>query len=273
MGLMQDIVGAPRGLIGMVHVGALPGTPGSGESVDALAEAAVREAIVLESSGFDAVIVENMHDRPYVHGERLGPEVTASMAWILGRVVGAVRIAVGVQILSGGNPQAIAVAHATGASFIRCEGFVFAHVADEGVLGEAEAGPLLRYRRMIGADRVKVLADVKKKHASHAITGDLTIGQTARAAEFFGADGLVVTGEVTGDPVQPDHLREVGASTGVGVVVGSGVTPANAGSLLDDADGLIVGSWIKHEGVWSNPVDPSRCSEMVEAFRSAAERG
>src|SRR6185295_17642379 len=106
----------------------------------------------------------------------------------------------GVQVLAGANKEALAVAHAAGCQFIRAEGFVFAHVADEGLMPEADAGSLLRYRRAIGAEHIAVLADIKKKHSSHAITADVDLAETAKAAEFFGAEGVVVTGTATGEP-------------------------------------------------------------------------
>ena len=64
---------------------------------------------------------------------------------------------------------------------------MFAAVADEGLLPDADAGPLLRYRKQIGAERVKILADIKKKHSAHALTADIEVGEMAKAAEFFGA--------------------------------------------------------------------------------------
>lgn len=246
----------------MVHAGALPGTPASSEGVAELARRALAEARTLCDAGFDALIVENMHDRPYVHG-RQGPEVVAAMTRIVAEVVGAVEVPVGVQVLSGGEREALAVAHATGGSFVRCENFVYAHVADEGLLAEAVAGPLLRYRRAIGAGGVRVMCDIKKKHASHALTADLTIEDAAHAAEFCGADGVIVTGAFTGEPTDPDQVRRVRGSTGLPVWVGSGVTPERLGPLLASADALIVGSWIKHGGVWSNGPDPDRCAAIV----------
>jgi len=78
----------------------------------------------------------------------------------------------GVQVLAAANREALAVALAVGATFVRVENFVYAHVADEGLMPVADAGPLLRYRRQIGADHVKILADVKKKHSSHALTAE-----------------------------------------------------------------------------------------------------
>ncbi|GJM18475.1 MAG: hypothetical protein DHS20C14_06880 [Phycisphaeraceae bacterium] len=258
-----------RALIGMVHVGALPGTPNAAASVEQLAETAVSEALQLTRAGFDALIVENMHDAPYVHGHLLGPEITATMTRVLTAVIDAVSVPVGGQILSGGNRHSLAACHATGGAFIRCENFVFSHVADEGLLPEAEAGPLLRYRRSIGAEGVRVFCDIKKKHASHAITADVSLADAAHAAQFFGSDGLIVTGTATGKATSVHDVAEVRAATDLPVLVGSGVTPESAAALLEHADALIVGSSIKQGGVWSNPVDPGRAEHVVRAARAS----
>lgn len=256
----------PARLIGMVHAAALPGTPFASESVEQIEQQAVTEGKQIEEAGFDAIIVENMHDAPYVHGDRLGPEIVSAMTRLTLAVRNAVGIPVGVQILSGGNRHAVAVAHTNGLPFIRCENFVFAHIADEGLLGEAEAGPLLRYRKSIGAESIKIFCDIKKKHASHAITGDIDLAETAHAGEFFGADGFVVTGISTGKAAALDDVRAVRRATNLPVIVGSGVTPGYASSLCEHADALIVGSSIKHDGFWKNPVDPERARAIVNAI-------
>lgn len=255
-----------KALIGMVHVGALPGTPRAEAPVDRLAEAAAGEASLLESLGFDAVIIENMHDAPYLLRE-VGPEITAAMSVVACEVRRAVSCPVGIQILGGANHAALGVAHAAGLAFVRAEGFVFASVADEGLLADADAGLLLRYRRAIGAGGVKVLADIKKKHSSHAITADLDIGETAKAAEFFGADGLIVTGVATGREASLDDLHAVRDASALPLLVGSGVTPENARSMLGVADGVIVGSWLKQGGQWSRPIDRDRAERFVRAAR------
>lgn len=254
-------------LIGMVHVGALPGSPRNETSVELIASQAATEAKALESAGFDAVIIENMHDTPYVHGDRLGPQVVAAMTRIGLEVEAAISLPLGVQVLSGGNRQALAVAQSIGGAFIRCENYVFSHVADEGLLAEAEAGPLMRYRREIGATEIKVCCDIKKKHASQAITADLSIADAAEAAEFFGADGLIVTGSHTGKPASLDDVKAVRQASTLPVLVGSGVTAESVASILDVADAVIVGSSIKVDGRWANPVDERRAAAIVKAAR------
>ncbi len=251
-------------LVGMIHVGALPGTPRGTMTVSELTQAAEVEAKRLADGGVDAIMLENMHDLPYMN-RRVGPEIVAAMTRLCSAVRNAVTLPLGVQILAGANREAIAVAHASGYQFVRCEGFAFAHVADEGLMAEADAGPLLRYRKMIGADNVAVLADVKKKHASHAITADLDLAETAKAAVFCGADGVVVTGSATGEPTRPADVTAVAEAIDQAVFVGSGVTPDSAAAFVGAADGLIVGSYLKSDGCWENAVDAKRVAAMVAA--------
>ena len=139
-------------------------------------------------------------------------------------------LVVGIQVLAAANREALAVALASGAEFVRVEGFVFAHVADEGVI-ESCAGELLRYRRTIGAERVLVFADIKKKHSAHAITSDVSLVETARAAELFLADGVIVTGAASGEEASPDDVRDAARAVGLPVLVGSGVSTREPGPL------------------------------------------
>lgn len=249
----------------MIHAGALPGTPHHSLPLADIIDRAAHEASVLAEAGFDGLLLENMHDTPYLRREA-GPEITASMTAIGAAVRAAAGLPLGIQILAGANREALAVAQACGASFIRAEGFVFAHVADEGFL-QSDAGELLRYRRHIGAESIHIYADIKKKHSSHAVTADVDLAETAHAAEFFCADGLIITGTATGRPTSPDDVAAVRAETRLPILVGSGVTPENLPALWPHADHFIVGSWIKEAGHWNNPVDPARARRMVEAAR------
>jgi len=267
----RPLLGVDRPLIGMIHVGATPGSPRADATPAELAARAADEARVLLDAGFDAAIIENMHDRPYVLDP--GPEVVACLTRTGVAVHDAApSLPIGVQILSGDGRGALAVAHAVGATFIRVENFVFAHVADEGLRPTAAAGDLLRHRRRIGADGVAVLADIKKKHASHAITADLPLAEACRAAEFFLADGLVITGVATGAPTEPAHLAEARASTALPILVGSGATADSLPALLEHADGVIIGSALKQDSRWDRPLDLTRCRAVVARFHAVSGR-
>ena len=262
-GVIQSVFGVSRALIGVVHTGGLPGTPRSGQSIDQIVETAVAEARVYASTGFHGVVIENTHDRPYLKGN-VGPEVVAALAVIGREVKRAVGMPLGVQVLAGANQCALAVALACGASFVRVEGFVFAHVADEGII-ESSAGTLLRYRRAIGAESIRVFADIKKKHSAHAMTTDVSLVETAKAAEFFLVDGVIVTGVATGEATDASEVQAVARAVGVPTLVGSGVTRDNLHDYTE-ADALIVGSSIKQGGVWSGAMDESRAQALARAF-------
>lgn len=256
----------PKALVAMIHVGALPGTPRCSRSLAEVAAQAVEEARIYTDAGVDGLLIENMHDVPYLCGS-VGPEIVAAMTAVGGAVRAASPLPLGVQILAAANREALAVAHACGAEFVRVENFAFAHVADEGLMPTADAGPLLRYRRQIGADAVRIFADVKKKHSSHAITVDISLDEAAAAAEFFGADGVIVTGSATGQPTSPEDVATVRQAVKCAVGVGSGVTPPTLPALWPHADVFIVGSCFKRDGVWFNPVDPARVRELVATAR------
>src|SRR5438876_4880592 len=223
--IIESLFGVKRALIGVVHLQALPGTPANKLDVATIKSIAVDEAGIYQDAGFHGILIENTHDRPYLKSS-VGPEIVAAMSVVGAEVRRAVALPLGVQVLAGANASALAVALASDASFVRVEGFVFAHVADEGLI-EASAGALLRYRRAIGGDHIRIFADVKKKHSAHAITADVDIVETAKAAEFFVVDGVIVTGVATGQPAEPDEVTSVGRAVSVPTIVGSGITAEN----------------------------------------------
>jgi membrane complex biogenesis BtpA family protein len=251
----------PKPIIGVIHVAALPGAPASAAPVSEIIAQAIREAAIYRDCGVHGIIIENMHDTPYLRGS-VGPEIVAAMAVVGAAVKTESRLPTGIQILAAANIEAMAVAHAANLDFIRAEGFAFAHVADEGVI-QSSAAALLRYRKMIGADRVQVWADVKKKHSSHAITADVSLGATTEAVEFMRADAVIVTGSVTGEAPKIADALEAKASCRLPALLGSGVDASNIGDFYHAADGFIIGSYFKADGHWANPVDGSRVTTLM----------
>lgn len=257
------LFGTEKPLIAMIHVQALPGTPANCMSVEQIAAQAVDEARVLVEAGVDAIMLENMHDAPYLN-RQVGPEIVAAMTRVAVAVRQAVALPLGIQILAGANHAALAVALAAGLQFIRGEGFVFSHVADEGLM-HSDAGSLLRYRKAMLAEQIQVFTDIKKKHSAHAISADVSLEDTCHAAEFFLSDGVIITGSATGQPVKSGELESVHKASSLPVLVGSGVTPENLPRIWAAADGFIVGSYFKQHGDWRQGPDPVRVRALVEA--------
>ncbi|MEL7221951.1 MAG: BtpA/SgcQ family protein [Bacteroidota bacterium] len=250
-------------LIAMIHVPALPGTPNYNGDWPVVIQQVKREAAIYQAAGVDALILENMHDTPYLARE-VGPEIVSSMtAAALAVKAVAPDLVCGIQVLAGANQAALAVALAAGCQFIRAEAFVFGHVADEGWMN-SDAGKLLRYRKQIDASHIAVYTDIKKKHSAHQLTADVSLAETAKAAHFFRADGVIVTGTATGAPAKTADLKAVKeACPEIPVFIGSGVNTQNLKKYTAYADGLIVGSSLKTGNHWANPIDENKLADLL----------
>ena len=256
-------------VIGVVHLPPLPGSPGyDGQIIEALTEFALAEAERYRAGGMDGLIVENHGDIPFAKPDRLGPETAACMAVITDAVRRTTGLPIGVNVLANGALVALAVAKAAGAQFVRVNQWANAYIANEGLI-EGPAAEATRYRSWLYARSVRVFADVHVKHGAHAITADRPLGELARDVEFFDADAAIVTGTRTGDAAAMDELRAIAAATALPVLVGSGVTAGSVGEILTVADGVIVASALKRDGVWWNPVDPERVAAFAEAVACA----
>ena len=255
-------------IFGMVHLRALPGTPRHNLSIQEITDLALQEAQVLYDAGLNGIIIENMHDIPYLK-RTVGPEIVASCTVVAQTLRAAFpNWSLGLQILAGANKQALAVAAASGLDFIRSEGFVFAHVGDEGIL-ESDAGELLRYRKQIGAEQVQIICDIKKKHAAHSITADINIEAYAHAAQFFLADGVLLTGQATGHAASMAELETLqNIRENLPVWIGSGITQENLKVYVYLADALVVGSHFKADGYWENELSSERIADFMEIFKA-----
>lgn len=253
-------------IIGMIHLAALPGTPGNTKKIDEIIELAAEEARLMNDLGVNAILIENMNDAPYLK-KIVGAEITACMTAVSLTLKKELQIPIGIQVLAAANKEALAIAQAANLDFIRVEGFVYGHIGDEGYT-ESCAGELLRYRKTIGAEHILVFTDVQKKHSSHSITADINLDEHVKTAEYFGSDGIIITGTSTGKSAKVEDVKIASRSTGLPVIIGSGITDSNLYQFWPFADGFIVGSWFKHDGNWKNTISKAR----VEAFMNTVEK-
>ncbi len=247
-------------LVGVVHLLPLPGAPLYGGSMEAVLSAAQFDADALRSGGCDAVIVENFGDTPF-YPDHVPAETIASMALALGRVTEACgSLPVGVNVLRNDAPAALGLCAATGASFLRVNVHTSAAVTDQGIL-EGRAAWTIRERARL-CPGVAVLADVHVKHASPL--GSETAAEAAGDAFQRGlADAIIITGAGTGRSPSGEILSHVRRHVGKRpILIGSGLTDANAQRLLESADGAIVGTWFKKEGDVTRPVDVERVRRL-----------
>jgi len=252
-------------LIGTVHLDPLPGAPRyDGQSMSSIISRAVADALRYVEGGIDGLIVENEGDIPFLKPDLVGPETVAAMAVVTHAVVEAVGVPVGVLCLANANLQSLAIAKSTGARFVRANQWANAYIANEGYV-EGNAAVALRYRAAIQARDVVVFADVHVKHGSHAIVADRDVKQLTYDTEAFGADVLIATGQRTGDPTRVAEVHDIASVASRRVLVGSGLNEGNAVDLLSVADGAIVGSAMKEDGVWWGPVSVERTRAIVAA--------
>lgn len=254
-------------LIGDIHLPPLPGTPRHrGEPMTAIIDSAIRDAEAFAEGGMDGIILENHGDIPFLKPAEIGPEIIAAMSAIATKVGDAIGIPFGINLLANGSIGGLAIAKASGARFIRVNQWVNAYIANEGLV-EGESARALRYRKQIDALDIAIFADVHVKHGSHAIVDDRSVSEQARDVEFYDADVAIATGNRTGDAVPEAEITAVRAGTRLPIIAGSGITSANAGSILPWLDGAIVGSSLKSGGVWWNGVEVERVRALVEAVK------
>jgi membrane complex biogenesis BtpA family protein len=247
-------------LIGMIHLPPLAGSVQYVEgSSNAILDAALRDLYALESGGANGVIAENLGDVPYAI---MAPrETIAMMSVVVHQLVKKSNIPVGVNVLRNDGLAAMAIAAASGASFVRVNVFCGVAFADQGMI-EGQARDLHWLRRDLGT-KTKILADVHVKHAAHLTS----IEEAAIDAERNGPDALIVSGIATGRRTSPEDLQAVKSVTSLPVFVGSGVRIDNV-STYRDADGFIVGTLLKQGGAIGAPVDLQRVEALADAIAS-----
>jgi hypothetical protein len=262
---LQEIFGREHHvLIGVVHLLPLPGAPAyQGGGSSKILERARTDAATYAEAGFDGLIVENHGDIPFSKPEDLGPETAAHMSVVTNRLRLEYGLPVGINVLANGAIHALAIASAAGARFIRANQWANAYIANEGFI-EGAAAKALRYRTLLGAQQIRIFADAHVKHGAHAIVDDRPLGELVRDVEFFDADAVIATGQRTGHSADPDYIRSIQSATSLPTLVGSGVTPENVNQILSIANGVIVASALKVDGVWWNPVDRERAKRFVQ---------
>jgi membrane complex biogenesis BtpA family protein len=257
----REIFPQPRPLIGMIALPPLPGYPDF-HSIDRLVERALRDLAALEQGGADGALIENDFDQP--HTLTGSAAVIAAMTRAACEVVAQARIPVGVQVLLNDWRASLAIAAAAGARFVRLDFFVDRVRIGAGLI-EPDPAAVLEYRRAIRAESIALLTDIQVKYSTPA-DGPKPIEASALEAAAAGSDALIVTGAATGVGPLPADLRAA-AGAGLPVVIGSGLSAANAAALLPLADGAIVGTALRGGAHWSDCVDPARVAALVRCFR------
>lgn len=267
---LADLFGVPKPVIGMVHLCPLPGAPGyRGYGMQTIIDHALWDAEALVQGGVNGLIVENMWDLPYYVGNEVKPEAMTAQAVAAAEVVKNAPVPVGINVIHNGGVVCLSIAVAARARFIRVCILTGSRLWDTGELDHGCAAELLRKRKELYAEDLHIFADVDKKH-SVAFPG-VDLATHIEWCEFYGADALIVTGRMTGSAPDVEKVRETRRLATRPILVGSGSNEENIAAFLQYADGVIVGSSLKKDGVMENPVDVQRVRRFMEIVRSVRE--
>lgn len=257
----ERLFGVSKPVVGMVHLGAMPGTPLFDPEVD-LVEAARADLSALQAAGFDAVMFGNENDRPYEFD--VDTATTAKMAYIIGQLKPEISVPFGVNVLWD-SMSSVALGAATGAHFVR-EIFTGTYASDMGIWAP-DAGRAMRYRDRLGRSDMAMLFNVSAEFASSL--DHRSLPDRARSAVFSSIpDAVLVSGQITGESASLSDLEAVKAVLpDTPVMANTGVKHDTIADVLAVSDGCIVGSSLKVDGDTWKPIDPERAADFMARVR------
>ncbi len=265
MDILERLFGTPKPVIAMLHFPGLPGRPRFDRAggLDRLVDSLGRDLAILQEARVDGVLFCNEADIPYQL--RVGPEIPAAMAAAIGQLRGEIRVPFGVNILWDARAS-LALARATGARFIR-EVLTGVYESDLGMI-EPRIGDIAGYRSSIGADDVALFDNIAPEFSS--AIGSRSVADRARGAAFLGMDAILISGPAAGVAFEMSDLRAAKLSVpDVPVIANTGVRADRIAEIFSVADGAIVGTSLKREGITWNPVDRDRALRLMDAARAA----
>lgn len=263
-----EVLGTDKVIIGMCHFLPLPGDPYFDKEggMEKVIKAARHDLLALQEGGIDAVMFSNEFSLPYLTQVRT--ETVASMARIIGELMPEIKVPFGVNVLWDPK-QSLNLAVATGAKFVR-EIFTGVYASDFG-LWNTNAGDVVRHQYSIGAEDVKLLFNIVPEAASYL--GQRDFVDIAKSTVFNAKpDAVCASGLVAGVETDARILRKLKDAVPEAVVfANTGVNINNVEEQLSIADGAVVGTTFKKDGVFENPVDAKRVKafmDKVKEFRA-----
>jgi len=269
MSWVKEWFGTEKPIIAMCHLRALPGDPmfDRDGGMERVVELARHDLLKLQNGGVDAVMFSNEFSLPYL--TQVKPVTVASMARVIGELKSEIRVPFGVNVLW--DPIAsLDLAAATGARFIR-EIITGVYASDFG-LWNTNVGETVRHKQKVGAEDVRMLFNIVPEAAQYLANRDIT--DIAKSTVFNNRpDAICVSGLTAGTPTDHQLLVKVKSAVPDTIVFcNTGCTSETIAHQLTVADGAIVGTTFKKDGVFDNLVDERRVSEFmaeVRKFRSS----
>lgn len=260
MNWLYEVFGVEKPIIGMLHLGALPGDPAYDENrgMASIIDGARRELDALQSGGVDGVLISNEFSLPYL--TKTEPITAISMARIIGKLENEITKPFGVNVLWDGSAS-IDLAKATGARFVR-EIFTGAYASDFG-LWDTNVGATARHRARMGAGDVRLLFNIVPEATSYL--GNRNLADITRSTVFnTKPDAICVSGLTAGAATDTSALGIVKSNAGdTPVFVNTGVRVSNVMEQLSIADAAVVGTAFKKDGKFENAAVQERVEELM----------
>ncbi len=265
MSWLKSIIGTEKAIIAMCHFLALPGDPAydKKKGMDHVIEMAKKDLMALQEGGVDAVMFSNEFSMPYLRDVKT--ETVAAMARIIGQLKSTISIPYGVNVIWDAK-KSLDLAAATDAKFVR-EIFSGAYASDFG-LWDTDAGQTIRHQYRIGAKDVKVLYNIMPE--ASAYLSNRSLKEIAKTTVFnCRPDALLVSGDTAGAETDISCLKMVKDAVPQTLVLSNtGVNLNNVEAQLKIADGAIVGTTFKYDGIFENHVDVQRVKDFMDRVRS-----
>lgn len=264
MSWLKEVIGTEKAIIAMCHLDPLPGDPYFGNSsMEKVIEDARKDLIALQNGGVDAVMFSNEFSLPYL--TNVETVTVAAMARVIGELKDDIKIPYGVNVLW--DPEkSLDLAVATDAKFVR-EIFTGVYASDFGVWN-TNVGKTIRHQHAIGASNVKLLFNIVPEAARYL--ADRDIESVAKSTVFNNRpDALCVSGLTAGAMTDTQTLKRVKDTVKDTVVfANTGVRYENVEQQLAIADGAVVGTTFKFDGVFENHVDEERVKRFMDKVRA-----
>jgi len=265
---IEEMFGCKKPIIAMCHLGALPSDPNfnKNEGIKKIIDWAYKDLMALQNGGVDAVMFSNEFSMPYQ--TKVKTVVVASMARIIGELLTEIKVPFGVNVLW--DPIAsLDLAVATGAKFVR-EIFTGVYASDFG-LWNTDCGTAVRHQHAIGGENVKLLFNIVPEGANYL--ADRNIVDIAKSTVFnTKPDALCVSGLTAGQQVNVQTLKQVKDAVPTTMVfANTGVQLENLEEQLSIADGAVVGTFFKYDGVFQNHIDKDRVRAFMDKVKKIRE--
>ena len=199
-------------------------------------------ARIFADAGFPALMLQDQ-TRTQNEAEPVTIAIVSALGRLIRQAFPAMRLGIIVQAHDSIAP--LAIAHATGADFVRLKIFVGASMTSEGPR-TALCTTARTYRHRIKAEQIAIFADVFDRTSVPMV--DIPPEHAALWAQSMGADALVLTGDTFADSLAR-IAKARAAGVKVPIVLGGSVTEENVGAALDAADAAIVSTALMRKGM------------------------